>query len=78
MWSMWDAPSDRDYYGQFNPYPEEEESVDDEAEMVCEHGRPADLPCSACDELALAGFPGTPPRRPCDRTTGEEGKEAAS
>lgn len=25
MWTMWDAPSDRDYYDQFNPYPEEEE-----------------------------------------------------
>lgn len=25
MWSMWDAPSDRDYYDQFNPEPEEDE-----------------------------------------------------
>lgn len=25
MWSMWDAPSDRDYYDQFNLHPEEEE-----------------------------------------------------
>ncbi len=25
MWTMWDAPSDRDYYGQFGPEPEPEE-----------------------------------------------------
>lgn len=25
MWSVWDAPSDRDYYDQFNPFPNEDE-----------------------------------------------------
>ncbi len=25
MYSMWDAPSDRDYYDQFNPEPPEDE-----------------------------------------------------
>lgn len=30
MYTMWDAPSDRDYYEQFNPpYPEEEEEQDE-------------------------------------------------
>lgn len=32
MWSMWDAPSDRDYYEQFNPYPPDE---DDERCIDC-------------------------------------------
>jgi hypothetical protein len=33
MWSMWDAPSDRDYYGQFAPYPDEDE-LETEAEFA--------------------------------------------
>jgi hypothetical protein len=33
MWSIWNAPSDLDYYSQFNPDPpEEEEPEPDEAE----------------------------------------------
>lgn len=27
---------------------------------TCEHGAPLGTPCGACEELALAGFPGTP------------------
>jgi hypothetical protein len=42
MWSMWDAPSDRDYYGQFNPYPDEEEP---EEEML-RAGKP--IHCAHC------------------------------
>jgi len=36
MWSMWDAPSDRDYYAQFEePDPEEEpEDPQDNAGMA--------------------------------------------
>jgi hypothetical protein len=40
MWSMWNAPSDRDYYDQFNP-PEEPE----EPEYRCECGAREDQAC---------------------------------
>lgn len=36
MWSMWDAPSDRDYYDQFNPVPEEDEEDEEEEEELNE------------------------------------------
>ena len=31
MWSMWDAPSDRDYYDQFNPFDEELDEPEESA-----------------------------------------------
>ena len=43
MWSMWNAPSDLDYYGQFNPDPPEDEEPeepepeeDDQPEVISE------------------------------------------
>ena len=32
MYTMWDAPSDRDYYDQFNPEPPEDEEPELESE----------------------------------------------
>jgi len=32
MYTMWDAPSDRDYYEQFNPEPPEDEEPEPELE----------------------------------------------
>jgi len=32
MYTMWDAPSDRDYYEQFNPDPPEDEEPEPEPE----------------------------------------------
>ena len=30
MWTMWDAPSDRDYYSQFAGEPDDDEDPDNE------------------------------------------------
>ena len=50
MYSMWDAPSDRDYLDQFNP-PEMEEP-----EPPCLCGAGADQACEQwCDTYAPAG-----------------------
>lgn len=48
MWSMWNAPSDRDYYGDWaEPEPDE----DDEPVCVCEEYEGATHPvfCRACN-----------------------------
>jgi len=53
MWSMWDAPSDRDYYGQWEPPEEPERCLDcgareDQAcEEWCSSSRPASEPAEA-------------------------------
>ena len=44
MWSMWDAPSDRDYLEQFNP-PEPEEDPDNQLQPEPE---PFPLPEGEC------------------------------
>jgi hypothetical protein len=40
MYSMWDAPSDRDYYEQFNP----ESPEDEEPELEPELDDPFEVP----------------------------------
>jgi len=44
MYTMWDAPSDRDYYDQFNPEPPE----DEEPEPEPESSKPYEI-APACD-----------------------------
>ena len=58
MWSIWNAPSDRDYREQFNsqaPEPEERcwgcgASENEACEEWCETNRPAEPECGEIEE----------------------------
>jgi hypothetical protein len=63
MWSMWTAPSDRDYYGTCDPEPEEERCYGcgsgelEACEEWCETQQPAAEPAPAAPAV-----PADPPR----------------
>jgi len=62
MWSMWNAPSDRDYYEQFSPPEEEERCFSCGAgelqacEEWCETNRPAEEPAEEvpCEQFEVS------------------------
>ena len=75
-WTIWNAPSDRDYQEQFNPYPEEEEPHGDKEVWTPFRAiRPSDRinmmrPCCTIDEhgrcrrprqlVSFLGYDGSP------------------
>jgi len=62
MYSMWDAPSDRDYYDQFNPEPLE----DEEPELEPEPDDRFEVP-PACDDAEEDGINASESAPPAER-----------
>ena len=62
MYSMWNAPSDLDYYDQFNPEPPEDEEPELE-ELEAED--PFEVPL-LCDDAEPEGITGRMPVTVCE------------